>query len=100
MKLEAFLPGNRSSGSGIDSAAEKQDSVFACHIRRLGNFCPFHRVVFLIPADDAFVENFHVTVTLFIENAISQTGQVVGASSIQDKQLILGNFLHQSIEVC
>src|SRR5215471_3291798 len=66
MKLEACLAGNRSSGSGIDSATKKQDSIFACHVRRLdwnthvkmprrnvtpflalGNFCPFHWVTFL-----------------------------------------------------
>src|SRR5215467_13761973 len=35
MKLEACLAGNRSSGSGIDSATKKQDSIFACHVRRL-----------------------------------------------------------------
>jgi hypothetical protein len=38
----------------------------------------------LIPADDALVEDFHVPVTLFVEDAIGQTGQVMGASSIQD----------------
>ena len=41
-------------------------------------------VAFLIPADDALVEDFHVPVTLFVEDAIGQTGQVMRASSIQD----------------
>jgi hypothetical protein len=66
---------------------------------RLADFCPFHRVAFLVPAYDALVENFHVAVTLFVENAVGQTGQVMGASSIQDDRSILGNALHISIEL-
>src|SRR5215469_5154211 len=119
MKLEACLAGNRSSGSGIDSATKKQDSIFACHVRRLywnthvkmpsrnvtpflalGNFCPFHWVTFLIPAHDALVENFHVAVTSLVKNAIGQTGQVMGTSSIQDDQSIFGYSFHIRIEVC
>jgi hypothetical protein len=38
----------------------------------------------LIPADDALVEDFHVAVIFFVQYAIGQTGQVMGASSIQD----------------
>ena len=52
-----------------------------------------------MPADDALVEDFHVSVTLFVENAIGQTGQVMGASSIQDDQSVLGNALRISIEL-
>lgn len=66
---------------------------------RLADFCPFYWVAFLIPANDALVEDFHVAVTFFIEDAIGQTGQVMGASSIQDDQSILGKALQISIEL-
>jgi hypothetical protein len=117
MKLEACLAGNRSSGSGIDSATKKQDSIFACHVRRLdwnthvkmprrnvtpflalGNFCPFHWVTFLIPAHDALVENFHVAVTSLVKNAIGQTGQVMGTGSIEHDRSIAGNALQIILE--
>ena len=50
--------------------------------RRLG---PFHRIALFVPADDTLVENFHVPVTILIENAIGQTGQVMRTCSIEHK---------------
>ena len=44
-----------------------------------------------MPADDSFVENFHVAVAFFVEDAIGQTGQVMWASSIQNRDAIAGN---------
>jgi hypothetical protein len=44
-----------------------------------------------VPADDALVEDFHVAVAIFVENAIGQTGQVMWASSIQHDWPVLGN---------
>jgi hypothetical protein len=66
---------------------------------RLADFRAFHRVAFLVPAYDALIENFHVAVALFVKNAVGQTGQVMGASSIQDDRAILGNALRISIEL-
>ena len=39
--------------------------------------------MFLIPADDSFVEDLHIAITALVEHAISQTGQVMGARSIE-----------------
>ena len=39
--------------------------------------------MFLIPTNDSFIENLHIAITVFVENAISQTGQVMGARSIE-----------------
>jgi hypothetical protein len=99
VQLKALPFGYRRSGGGVESAAEKNDRVSAHHFFVLWDFCPFHRIAFLIPAGDALVENFHVAVTLFVKNAIGQTGQVVRASSIQDDQAIVGNALQVSIEL-
>ena len=98
VQLKALPFGYRRSRGGVESPAEKNDRVSAHHFA-LWDFCPFHGIAFLIPAGDALVENFHVAVTLFVENAISQTGQVVRASSIQDDQAIVGNALQVSIEL-
>lgn len=91
MKLKASLFRNRGSSCGIDSPAKENNRPFACHKRRLGDFRSFHRIAFFVPADNSLVENFHVAVTLFIQNAIGQTGQVMRAGSIEDNQAILGN---------
>jgi len=50
--------------------------------RVLRDLCPIHRLVFLIPADDTFVEDFHIAEPFIVQNAIGQTGQVMRASSI------------------
>ncbi len=42
----------------------------------------------LVPADDPFVEYFHVAVTLFVKHAIGQTGQVMRAGSIEDREAV------------
>jgi hypothetical protein len=44
----------------------------------------FHGVALFEPAGESFIENLHVAVTIFVENAISQTGQVTRATSIKD----------------
>ena len=66
---------------------------------RLADFRPFHGVAFLVPTHNALIENFHVAVTLFLKNAVGQTGQVMGACSIQDDQSILGDALRIGIEL-
>jgi len=48
----------------------------------LADFRPFHRVAFLMPADEALIKDFHIAVALFVKNAIGQTGQVMRARSI------------------
>src|SRR5512132_3621985 len=84
MDLEILLFGDSCHGSRIDSAAQKNDCFLACHLLGSRNLGPLHWVTLLVPADDPLVENFHVPITVFIENAISQTGQVMRASSIKD----------------
>jgi hypothetical protein len=46
-----------------------------------------------MPAGNPFIENFDVSVTFLVEHAISQTGQVMRASSIQDRHAIPWNAL-------
>ena len=99
MKLKTFLYRNRSRGGGVDSAAEKNDGVFANHVRGLRNFSSFHGVALFVPAHDTFVENFHVAVTAFVENAISQTGQVMGARSIENDRSVAWNALEIILEL-
>ena len=52
-----------------------------------------------MPTLDAFVEYFHVAVTVFIENAIGQTGQVMGAGSIERNKPIAGNIFDEIFEL-
>ena len=52
-----------------------------------------------MPTLDAFVEHFHVAVTVFIENAIGQTGQVMGAGSIERDRPITGNIFDEILEI-
>ena len=52
-----------------------------------------------MPTLDAFVEHFHVAVTVFIENAIGQTGQVMGTGSIERHRPIAGNIFDEIFEL-
>jgi hypothetical protein len=54
--------------------------------------------VLLVPADDSFVEDFHVAITVFMENAIGQTGQVMGARSIKHNRAVSRNTLEIVLE--
>ena len=60
---------------------------------RSRNLGSFHRITFFVPADDAFVKHFHVAIAVFIENAIGQTGQVMGAGSIENNWPVARNAL-------
>ena len=46
-----------------------------------------------MPSEDSLIEHFHVLITVFVENSIGQTGQVMGASSIQHDQPVARNIL-------
>ena len=48
----------------------------------------FHGIAPLDPAGKSLVENFHVAITLFVENAVSQTGQVTRARSVKNHQFV------------
>jgi hypothetical protein len=84
MKLESFFFGDRRGRGGIEPAAQENDRLLISHKRSSTNLTPFHRIVFLMPADDPLVEDLHVPVALFIEYAIGQTGQVMRARSIEN----------------
>src|ERR1041384_952042 len=62
-------------------------------------FGAFRRIVFFVPAANAFVEHFHVAVAVFIENAIGQTGQVVRARSIEHDRSIAWDALEIFLEL-
>ena len=52
-----------------------------------------------MPTDNSFIEHFHVAVTVFVENAVGQTGQVMGAGSIEHDRPIAGNIIDDSFEL-
>src|SRR5690349_5899640 len=64
----------------------------------LGRLGSFHRITLFVPADDTLVENFHVPVTVFIENAIGQTGQVMRTCSIEHKRSVAWNAFQIAFE--
>ena len=74
---------DRRGGGGIDAAAQQDDGGVPAIDLRARHFAAFHRVAFLVPADEAFIEHFHIAITVLVEYAISQTGQVMGACSIE-----------------
>jgi hypothetical protein len=82
VELETLFFGERSGGGGIDAATEENYRILSGHSLLTRNFGSFHRITLLVPADDPFVEHFHVAVTVFVKNSIGQTGQVMGARSI------------------
>jgi hypothetical protein len=49
------------------------------------------RITLLIPTHDALIENLHVAISFFMENAIGQTGQVMGAGSVEDHRPVPGH---------
>ena len=53
----------------------------------------------MVPADDAFVEHLHVAVAAFVEYAIGQTGQVMGAGSIKHEKPVPWQTLHIIFEL-
>jgi hypothetical protein len=84
MKLETLFFSERGGGGRIDAATEKNYRIPIGHGLLTRNFGSFHGVALLVPADDPFIEHVHVAKTVFVENAIGQTGQVMGARSIED----------------
>ena len=84
VELEALLFCERRGSGGVDAAAEENNRLSTGHCSRSGNLGSLHGVALLVPADDPFVEHFHIAVTIFVEDAIGQTGQVMGARSIED----------------
>ena len=99
VQLIALLCSDSRGGSGIDAAAQQDNSVCAGHQSRLAEQGSGHRVALLVPTFDAFVEHFHVAVTVFIENAIGQTGQVMGTGSIECNRSIAGNVFDEIFEL-
>ena len=91
VELEALLFCERCNGGRIDAATEKNYRIPVGHGLLPRNFGSFHGVALLVPADDSFIEHFHVAETVFVENAIGQTGQVMGARSIEDDRSISRN---------
>ena len=51
------------------------------------------------PAGEAFVEDLHITVALLVEHAIGQTGQVMGASSIEHERPVSWHLLDMKAEL-
>ena len=98
VQLIALLYSDGRGSSGIDAAAQKDNSVCAGHRSRLTEQGSGHRVAFFVPTFDAFVEHFHVAVTVFIENAIGQTGQVMGTGSIERDRPIARNVFDEIFE--
>ena len=52
-----------------------------------------------MPTFDAFVEHFHVAVPVLVKNAIGQTGQVMGARSIERDRPVAGNIFDEIFEL-
>jgi hypothetical protein len=52
-----------------------------------------------MPADQAFVKNFHIAIATFIENAIGQTGQVMRTGSIENNRSVSWDTLHVFFEL-
>ena len=48
-------------------------------------------ITLLDPAGEAFVEDLHVAIAFLVEDAVGQTGQVMGTSSIEDDRPVLRN---------
>ena len=94
MQFEALLIRHCGCGGRVDTAAEQNHSLFRLHtglwVRSLH---AFHRIALFVPADDTLVENFHVPVAVFVENAIGQTGQVMGTCSIEHDRSVARNTL-------
>jgi hypothetical protein len=91
VELEALLLCECRSGSRIDPATEENYRIAIGHGLLTSNFGSFHGVALLVPTDDPFVEHFHVAETVFVKNAIGQTGQVMGARSIEDEKSVSRN---------
>jgi hypothetical protein len=70
------------------------------HLLGSRNLGPLHWVTLLVPANDPLIENFHVPVTVFIENAIGQTGQVMRASSIKDYRPVARDAFKVAFKLC
>ena len=98
VKLKALIFCDCPGGCRIDAAAEENDRFIDHHKVRLADLGSFHGIALFVPADDSLVENFHIPVIVFVENAKGQTGQVVGAGSIEDHEPILGNAFYVSLE--
>src|SRR4029078_13603053 len=83
MHFEALLLRYGGGGGRVDAAAEQNHSFPGRHNFCACRFCRCHRMALFVPADDTLLEDFHIAVTVFVENAISQTCQVMGTCSIQ-----------------
>lgn len=93
VQFEALLVRDRRGGGRVDAAAEQYHSLFAVHHLWARSLGAFHRITLFVPAGQAFVEDFHVAVVVFVHNAIGQTGQVMGACSIEHDGSIARNTL-------
>src|SRR3954447_15869215 len=101
VNLEILLFCDSCRSSRIDAATQKNDCFWlACHLIGSGNLGPFHWITFFIPADDTFIEDFHISITVFVENAISQTGQVMRACSIKNDRPVAWDAFQITFKLC
>lgn len=58
---------------------------------RLLRSTSLYGVAALSPSGKAFIENSHVAVSFLVQEAIGQTGQVMGASSVEHDEFVFGD---------